>query len=79
MVTMLIVIYVGGWLAATFAAFAASKRLNDRSSPATHPLMISLAASAIWPLLVVGLVEMSSIVLFTKVESKPGSGTGIVA
>jgi hypothetical protein len=79
MATMLIVIYLGGWLAASFAAFAASRRLNDTRSPATHPLMISLVASAIWPLLVVGLVEMSSIVLFAKAEPKAGSGAGIVA
>jgi hypothetical protein len=79
MVTMLIVIYFVGWSAVTFAAYAASRRLNDRQSPAGHPVMISLAAGAIWPLLLVGLAEMSSIVVFTKVESEPGSGVGIVA
>jgi hypothetical protein len=40
---------------------------------------VSLVAGAVWPLLVVGLVEMSSVVVFTKVQSKPGPGVGIFA
>jgi hypothetical protein len=40
---------------------------------------VSLIAGAAWPLLVVGLVEMSSVVVFTKVQSKPGPGVGIFA
>jgi len=76
---MLVVIYVGGWLAVTVAVYAAGRRLTDREAPATHPLMVSVAAGAVWPLLVVGLVELSSIIVFTKVPSKSRSSVGIVA
>ena len=40
---------------------------------------MSLIAGAVWPLLVVGLVEMSSVVVITKVQSKPSPGVGICA
>jgi hypothetical protein len=79
MVIMLIVIYLGGWLAVTFVAYAAGKRLTDRESPPGHPLLVSLAAGAVWPLLVVGLVELSSIVVYAKVQPKPASDVGILA
>jgi hypothetical protein len=79
MVTMLLAIYLVGWLPVTFAAFAAGKRLTDRQSPPGHQMMVSVAAGAIWPLLVVGLVEMSSLLVFAKVHSKPASGVRIHA
>jgi hypothetical protein len=79
MVSTLIVIYLGGWLAVTCAAYAAGRRLADRESPPHHPLLVSLVAGAVWPLLLVGLVELSSIIVFTKVQPKPASSVGILA
>jgi hypothetical protein len=87
MVVMLVVSYAIGWLAVTLAVYAAGRRLTDRESPATHPLMVSVAAGAVWPLLVVGLVELSSIIVLTKVPSssqsrvpsRSRSSVGIVA
>ena len=74
---MLIAVYLGGWLSVTIAAYAAGRRLTDRESPAAHPLMVSVVAGAVWPLLVVGLVELSSVMVFTKVPSKSRSSVGI--
>jgi hypothetical protein len=79
MVMMLIVIYVGAWLAVTCAAYAAGRRLSVRESPPGHPLMVSFAAGAIWPLLVVGLVELGLIIVYIKVQPKPASNVGILA
>jgi hypothetical protein len=79
MVDILIVIYVAGWLPVAFAAYAAGKRLSDRRAPAEHPVLVSLAAGALWPLLVVGLVEMSSVMVLTKVPPKPRHSVGIFA
>jgi hypothetical protein len=78
-VAMLVVMYIGGWLAVSAAVYAAGRRLTDRESPGTHPLMLSVAGGALWPLLVVGLVELSSIIVLTKVPSKSRSSGGIVA
>jgi hypothetical protein len=79
MVGTLLVIYFVGWVVVTFAAYAAGKRLNERQSAAVHPKIVSLAAGAVWPLLVVGLVELSSVMMLTKVPSKPRPSIGIYA
>jgi hypothetical protein len=78
-VDILFWIYLGGWIPATLGVYAAGRRWRDRWAPARHPLRVSLLAGAVWPLLVIGLVELSSVVVFTKVQSKPGSGVGILA
>lgn len=79
MVIMLIVIYLGGWLTVTCVAYALGRCLTDRESPPDHPMLVSLAAGAIWPLLVVGLVELSSIMVLTRDQPKPASKVGILA
>jgi len=66
----LVVIYLGGWMLATLSLFAASRRWNDRRSPAPNPLWVSVLAGAVWPLLIVGVVELSSGILYAKVKSK---------
>lgn len=78
MIIMLIVIYLFGSLVAACGAYAAGRHLAEPGSPPVHPLMVSLAAGAVWPLLVVGLVELSSIMVFTKVQPKPASNVGIL-
>jgi hypothetical protein len=80
MIIMLTVIYLGGWLAVTGVAYATGRCLTDRESPPVHPLMVSLAAGVVWPLLLVGLVELSSIIVLTRVEPKQAaSEVGILA
>jgi len=79
MIIMLIVIYLGGLLTITFAAHAVGRRLTDSEAPPDRPLLVSLAAGAVWPLLVVGLVELSSIIVFTRVQPKTASEVGILA
>jgi hypothetical protein len=79
MLNEFLVIYLAGWVIASVALYAASRRFSDPQWPAEHPLGVSLIAGAVWPLLVVGLVEMSSVVVITKVISKPSPGVGIYA
>ena len=79
MISMLIVIYLGGLLTVTFAAHAVGRRLTDSEAPPDHPLLVSLAAGAVWPLLVVGLVELSSVIVLTRVQPKAASEVGILA
>jgi hypothetical protein len=81
MVDMLIVIYLAGLLPVSFATYAAGRHLTDRLAPANHTMtvMLSVAAGAVWPLLVVGLVELSSVMVLTKAPSKPRQRVGIFA
>ncbi|PXX13324.1 hypothetical protein [Mycolicibacterium moriokaense] len=78
MVIMLIAIYLGGWLAVSFVAHAAGRRLTGGESPPDHPLLLSFVAGAVWPLLVVGLVELSSIMVLTRVQPKTAPAIGIL-
>jgi hypothetical protein len=75
----LLIIYFAGWAVTGFAAYAAGRSLSHRSSPAVNPLVVSVAAGAVWPLLVIGLVELSSVMVLTKVPSKPRPSVGIFA
>ena len=81
MVSTLIAVYLIGWLPVSFAVYAAGKRLADRRRSADDPLMVvvSLAAGAVWPLLVVGLVELSSIVMLTRRPSGTRHRVGLLA
>jgi hypothetical protein len=78
-VGILIWSYLGGVLVATVGAYAASRRLTDRRSPSAHPLVLSVVAGLMWPLLLVGLVELSSVMLYTKVHAKPTTELGVYA
>ena len=78
MVGTLIVIYLGGWLP-VLAAYAAGKRQRDPLAPAKHPVMVSLVAGALWPLLVVGLIELSSAMVFTDAPANTTNGIGVFA
>jgi hypothetical protein len=81
MVGTLIAVYLIGWLLASFAAYAAGKRLSHRQTPSDRSLvvLVSVGAGAVWPLLLVGLVELSSVMVLTKVPPKPRSSVGIFA
>ena len=78
---MLIVIYLAGWLPVSFATYAAGQAPDASSDAreATIMVMVSVAAGAVWPLLVVGLIEMSSVMMLTKMPSKPRQSVGIFA
>ena len=69
MVDTLVVIYLGGCMLTTLGVYAASRRWNDRRSPAPNPLGVSLFAGAVWPLLLLGLVELGSVIVYAKVQS----------
>ena len=54
----------------TLGVYAASRRSNDGRSQAPNPLGVSLFAGAVWPLLLVGLVQLGFIVVYAKVQSR---------
>jgi hypothetical protein len=60
-----VAIYLGGWFMVTLAGHVASKWFAHRWSPPAHPLLLSALAGAVWPLLLIGLIELSSIVVWT--------------
>ena len=75
----MVLIYLSGWLIGTIAAYTAARHLHDRCEPSPHPLCVSVVAGALWPLLLAGLVELSSLVVLTKAASKAETGISVSA
>ena len=66
-------IYVAASAVTTVMAFVASRRLGDRSQPAPvmDAVLASVLAGAFWPLLLLGVVELSSVVAYTTLVKAP--------
>jgi hypothetical protein len=70
-IDVLVAIYLGGWLLVTLAGYIASRWFGHRWSPPPHPLLVSALAGAVWPLLLIGLIELSAIAVYANLEAKP--------
>jgi hypothetical protein len=66
MVGTLIVVYLIGGLAVTVAANVAS---NSFADPPGDRLLVSAVAGGLWPLLVVGLIELGLVVVCAEILS----------
>ncbi|WP_149370521.1 hypothetical protein [Mycolicibacterium sp. P9-64] len=66
-------IYVAASAVTTAVTFVASRRLGDRSQPApvSDAAFISVLAGAFWPLLLLGVVELSSVMAYTTLVKAP--------
>jgi hypothetical protein len=62
-------VYLVAWGVTTGVAFVASRRLGDRGQPAINVFFVSVLAGALWPLLLLGVVELSSVAAYTTAES----------
>ena len=76
---ILIGLYLCGWAVVSLGLYAAGKRFTEPASPAPNRLWVSFLGGAVWPLVLIGVVELSSVVVYTKVQNKPGPGVGILA
>ena len=78
-INVLVAIYLGGWCLVTLAGHVASRWFGHTWSPPAHPLLLSVLAGAVWPLLVIGLIEFSAIVVYANLGAKPESGMAVLA
>jgi hypothetical protein len=69
--SLFIAIYLGGWILTTVVAFAGGKHLRDRRSPPLHPLLVSMVAGAIWPLILLGVAEIGAEVAYGATHRAP--------
>lgn len=60
--------YIAVALVAAVAVFVLSNRLDDERRPATHRVAWSLAAGVVWPVMLLGLAELSSVAAYAKVH-----------
>lgn len=60
--------YLAGWVAATVVVFLAGKFLNDQRAPAAHPVILSVIAGFVWPMLVIGALEFAAVAAYVRVR-----------
>jgi hypothetical protein len=72
-------IYLASAMVAAAVVFAASNWVGDELRPPAHRLSLSVAAGLLWPLLLLGMIELSSVVIVTKVHHQHEPGLAIVA
>ncbi|MCF6390367.1 hypothetical protein L2K20_25620 [Mycobacterium sp. MBM] len=84
MVQTTIIAYLIGWVVSTAVVYVASRRLNDPGNPAPHALVLSAVAGTLWPMLLIGAVEFSSLMACSsaaahlKSETPELVGAGVV-
>ena len=67
MIKMLLNVYLCGWLVTTIGALVAVNRLSDRRTSRSLSLgSLAVLAGVLWPVLVVGVVELIAIVLVAR-------------
>lgn len=70
-------VYLASAVVTTAIVLVASRRLVDVRRPATHRLSLAVAAGLVWPMLLLGLVEFSSVMAYSKVHSPDHGEAGI--
>jgi integral membrane sensor domain MASE1 len=72
----LVVIYLAGWMLTTVGVVIAAIRLRTKSVPGPQMFgALTVAAGALWPLLLVGAVELGSVITYAKLHSRPSERT----
>jgi hypothetical protein len=65
---MLTAIYLGGWMLTTCAVLTMARTLPEGIRPPTPQIFaaVSIVAGAIWPLVLVGVAELGSVMTYAK-------------
>jgi hypothetical protein len=58
--------YSIGWVLTAIATYIASRHFRAKGSPADHPLLVCLVAGAVWPLALLGVVEIGVVAAARK-------------
>ena len=74
--TLLFAYLAVAFVVAVAASFA-SARLGDERRPTGERFVLSLAAGLVWPVLLLGLAEVSSVAMYAKVHEHDGDGASI--
>lgn len=72
---VLLALYFCGWVVVSIGLYVAGRRFADDAAP--HTFGVSVLGGAVWPLLLVGVVEASSIVVLTKLQPKPAEDISV--
>jgi hypothetical protein len=67
MVLAITVGYVAAWLVTTMVFLVEGRRLRGGQTPPAHPFVVGMLAGAIWPVLLLGVVEYGVLAAVGKV------------
>lgn len=71
--------YPFGWLVVTIMLAVVVSRMNDPNRPQPHPIRVAVAAGAVWPLVIMGAVQIAAVALVvdaTRYRRRRGSCGG---
>jgi len=69
----LTLVYVASAIVTTVIVLVASRAVMEQTRPATHRLILALVTGLAWPVLLLGLAEMTVIAYaYITVRSEPG-------
>jgi hypothetical protein len=69
-ISTFVLVYVASWAVTTAATYVASRRLADHDMTPVNTLCFSLLAGLVWPLVIVGLVEISSVAVYSTAKAR---------
>lgn len=72
MVDVLIFAYAIGWLLTSFGTYAAGRRLCVDCPRPDHPVVVSILAGAVWPFVLLGLIEVGALAVTEKAAADSG-------
>ena len=61
--------YLGGWTVSAVVAYLAARRLCETGTPAGRTFALAVVGGLFWPLLLVGVIEMSSVAVWSAARS----------
>jgi hypothetical protein len=67
MLDALLISYLSAWVFTTVGLVVASHWLRSRLRPAPRPVVVSVLAGAVWPVLLLGVVQMGAMAAVSKV------------
>jgi hypothetical protein len=67
-VQTLLIAYAAIAIVAAVIVFAVSARLGDERRPTGERIGLSLAAGLVWPVILLGLAELTSVAMYAKVH-----------
>jgi hypothetical protein len=65
--------YAAGVVVATVGGWVAAQKLGNQDQPAVRVVLWSVIAGVLWPVLLVGIVEMIGVGMLAKAVARPGS------
>jgi hypothetical protein len=63
-------VYLGAGMVTALVTYAASRRLADGSTTPLSSFCFSVLAGVVWPLMIVGVVELSSVAVYSTAKSR---------